>query len=246
MWLDVALKGIGLASTIIATLRAGSRAVFLVDRDAIGILEGPTITRPNASESDNDDGGTSLFELSEAFRHCVRLSFAPHLYENVKLRQPVSTVVEPYPLSTRPYIDPKQEDRKEDEHRNDESHSGMHSETEMLNTANSTLNSSTPTIVNTTLSEYNGTATNESEAVYATNQRASFYNRLAFAINPFNGARILLSSIPPTIQQSQKYLVVAPSVASYYAKKVVSMKEKEGRKENKDLGKSLLTLMLLG
>lgn len=96
IWLDVAMKTAALASAIIATLRAGSRAVYLLDHDGIGIMDGPVIQNTNETYS--------LFELSEAFRHCVRLSIAPDHYENVQTKKPVATVVEPYPLSPRPYL----------------------------------------------------------------------------------------------------------------------------------------------
>lgn len=97
IWIDTALKSAALASTIIATLRAGSRMAYLLEHDAIGVMEGPVIRNTNESYP--------LFELSEAFRHCVRLSIVPDQYENVQTtRQPVVADVEPYPLSPRPYI----------------------------------------------------------------------------------------------------------------------------------------------
>lgn len=96
IWVDVAVKTAAVASAIIATLRAGSRAAYLLEHDGIGIMEGPTIKNTNESYP--------LFELSEAFRHCVRLSIAPDHYENVQQKQPVTTVIEPYPLSPKPYL----------------------------------------------------------------------------------------------------------------------------------------------
>ncbi len=96
IWLDMAMKTAAVVSAVIATLRAGSRAVYLLDHDGIGIMDGPVIQNTNETYP--------LFELSEAFRHCVRLSIAPDHYENVQTRKPVTSVVEPYPLSTRPYL----------------------------------------------------------------------------------------------------------------------------------------------
>lgn len=96
IWIDVALRAAALASAVIATLRAGSRVTYLMDHDGIGIMDGPVIQNTNDTYP--------LFELSEAFRHCVRLSIAPENYENVRSRQPVATVVEPYPLSPRPHL----------------------------------------------------------------------------------------------------------------------------------------------
>ena len=110
IWIDVALRAAALASAIIATLRAGSRVVYLIDHDdGIGIMDGPVIQ--NTSDT------YPLFELSEAFRHCVRLSMAPEQYENVRWRQPVEEVVEPYPLAPRPHIPQQRQADKEEEER---------------------------------------------------------------------------------------------------------------------------------
>ena len=38
---DAILKGFSILSTVIATLRASSRAVYLMNHDAIGIMDGP-------------------------------------------------------------------------------------------------------------------------------------------------------------------------------------------------------------
>jgi hypothetical protein len=108
IWVDVALRTAALASAIIATLRAGSRATYLLEHDTIGIMEGPTIQK-----NSNNETSSPLFELSEAFRHCVRLSSSPGYYENVQRKQPVLTVVEPYPLSPKPYL-PRKTQTKSD------------------------------------------------------------------------------------------------------------------------------------
>lgn len=105
IWLDIALKTAALASTVIATLRAGSRVAYLTKHDGIGIMEGPTIKKSNETYP--------LFELSEAFRHCVRLSFAPNHYEDVKKSQPVEAVVEAYPLSQKPYLPANEQNESE-------------------------------------------------------------------------------------------------------------------------------------
>lgn len=105
IWIDVAMKTAALASAIIATLRAGSRVAYLLEHDGIGIMEGPAIQNTNETYP--------LFELSEAFRHCVRLTIVPDQYENVETkRKPVNTVVEPYPLSPRPYLAAKEETKE--------------------------------------------------------------------------------------------------------------------------------------
>ena len=102
VWLDVTLKGVAVASTIIATLRAGSRAVYLIDHDAIGIMDGPLIRKPGQNET------SPLFELSEAFRHCIRLSIVPHIYDKLQTEKPVSAIIDPViPLSSLPFLIPK-------------------------------------------------------------------------------------------------------------------------------------------
>jgi len=231
--LDLALKGIGLASTIIATLRAGSRVAFLADHNAIGILEGPTITRPPINESDKEyESATSLFEVSEAFRHCVRLSFAPHFYQNVKFQQPVATVVEPYPLSARPYADDsKQDEDEQDAVEKETVQERKDTKTAILEDAQSTL-TSTLSDMNATLLSYNDTINNETVSKESTKQMYSFSKRLAFAVNPLNGARIVASWIPPAIQQSQQYLVATPKLASFYAKKALHKRSGDDEKDN--------------
>lgn len=104
IWVDLAFRTAAVASAIVATLRAGSRVTYLMEHDGIGIMDGPTIQNTNDTYP--------LFELSEAFRHCVRLSISPEHYENVQTRKPVETVVEPYPLSHRPHLPQK---RKEED-----------------------------------------------------------------------------------------------------------------------------------
>lgn len=103
VWLDTALAGVSILSTVIATLRAGSRGIYLINHNAIGIMDGPRIQRPVGNETN------MLFELSEAFRHSVRLSFATQYYENVTVCRTVSKVEEEekeaYTLYPKPYIE---------------------------------------------------------------------------------------------------------------------------------------------
>ena len=241
MWVDLVLKGIGLASTIIATLQAGSRVAFLTDHNAIGILEGPTISRPPANETDKENGsGTSLFEISEAFRHSVRLSFAPQLYESVKFDQPVETVVEPYPLSVRPHLDSKQgEEEKEDKKEREALREANDVLAAVSEGVQSTFNE-TNLDMNETLLEYNETFNDESAAITTTDKGPSFSKRLAFAINPLNGARIIASWIPPAIQHSQEYLAVTPKLATFYAKKALHKQVGEEEIASIMSGRSLL------
>lgn len=98
LWIDLFFRSAALASAIVATLRAGSRVAYLLEHDGIGIMDGPAIQNTNETYR--------LFELSEAFRHCVRLSIAPGLYEDVERKKAVEPTVEPYALYPRPYLEP--------------------------------------------------------------------------------------------------------------------------------------------
>ena len=97
IWLEIALKAAACISATVATLRAGSRAWYILDHGAIGIMDGPLIL-PSFNETN------PLFELSEAFRHSVRLSIFPQYYDNVRIAQPVPPNVEPYPISPLAYL----------------------------------------------------------------------------------------------------------------------------------------------
>jgi hypothetical protein len=106
--IDIMFNGFAILSTIIATLRAGSRILYISKHRAIGVMDGPMILPPsllvqsttNATSNhdidmDIDISRTSrnmaLFELSENFKHCVRLSSYPTLYQNVQYHVPVTT-----------------------------------------------------------------------------------------------------------------------------------------------------------
>jgi hypothetical protein len=115
-WIDVVCSGFAILSTIVATLRAGSRILYLSAHQAIGVMEGPMILPlstslgiPQLHETNQTSGNnsntnyyydnqttrnsstsyTALYELSENFKHCVRLSTMPSRYENVQLHVPV-------------------------------------------------------------------------------------------------------------------------------------------------------------
>lgn len=117
---ELTLSGVAFASTIIATLRAGSRAVYLMGHDGIGIMNGPMILPPvispsqqNVTDDDDDEeqrypkGDPALYELSEAFRHAVRLSIIPNDYDELRMAQPAMAhyVAEQYSFSQRPSLD---------------------------------------------------------------------------------------------------------------------------------------------
>jgi hypothetical protein len=98
IWIDVALQTVAVVSAMIATLRAGSRAAYLLENGSIGVMDGPLIL-PSKNETN------PMFELSEAFRHCVRLSMFPQYYEKTVQRNHniLSPPSEPYHLSPVPY-----------------------------------------------------------------------------------------------------------------------------------------------
>ena len=117
MWLDLVFRGISITSAIIATLRAGSRISYIREHDVIGVMDGPVILKGSHNNETNP-----MFEISEAFRHSVRLSYHPEYYEYVRQNVPARSVVksrkttttttvsssekpvELYQLSGQPYI----------------------------------------------------------------------------------------------------------------------------------------------
>jgi hypothetical protein len=97
IWIDAAFQALAIVSAVIATLRAGSRAAYLLENGSIGFMAGPLIL-PSENETN------PMFELSEAFRHCVRLSIFPQFYEKTVQRSHkiLSPPREPYHLSPVP------------------------------------------------------------------------------------------------------------------------------------------------
>ena len=107
-WIDVFCSGFAILSTIVATLRAGSRVLYISEHQMIGVMKGPMILPPsgtneteivfssNSSGEDENKNTTKnrdyeLYELSENFKHCVRLSNRPSLYQNVQVHVPVDS-----------------------------------------------------------------------------------------------------------------------------------------------------------
>jgi 1-phosphatidylinositol-4-phosphate 5-kinase len=68
--LERVLSAFALAQTIIATLRSGSRALYILRRGSIGAMDGPLILPPVVNTTDS----SLLWEVSTAFRHCVELA----------------------------------------------------------------------------------------------------------------------------------------------------------------------------
>ena len=88
---DSILRLIAYGASVMATLRAGSRVLYLSEHAAIGIVDGPLIQPPSRNVTSNETDSTTaipdrptLYEISEAFRHCVRLSLFPQDYEGVR------------------------------------------------------------------------------------------------------------------------------------------------------------------
>jgi 1-phosphatidylinositol-4-phosphate 5-kinase len=88
--IDVVLNGFAIVSTIVATLRAGSRLLYISEHQSIGIMDGPLILPSPVTSSSNITTATTnpLLELSENFKHCVRLSTVPGLYDTVRYDTP--------------------------------------------------------------------------------------------------------------------------------------------------------------
>jgi hypothetical protein len=111
IWIDVALQTVAVVSAMVATLRAGSRAAYLLENGSIGVMDGPLIL-PSQNETN------PMFELSEAFRHCVRLSIFPEFYEKTVQRNHLilSPPREPYNLSPVAYKRYSGPPKESDEH----------------------------------------------------------------------------------------------------------------------------------
>jgi len=76
---DLILSSLAYASMIIATLRAGSRVLYLTEHDCIGVMQGPSILGPN--DVDNLADATPLWDLSHAFQQGVQLALYPEDFE---------------------------------------------------------------------------------------------------------------------------------------------------------------------
>jgi hypothetical protein len=88
-WIEIVFNGFAILSTIVATLRAGSRILYISEHQSIGVMNGPLILPPSVTTNITNQN-IPLYELSENFKHCVRLSIVPNLYTNVKHQVPVN------------------------------------------------------------------------------------------------------------------------------------------------------------
>ena len=72
------LATLAYASVIVATLRAGSRALYLTDHDTIGVMQGPLILGPQ--EVQNRSMASPVWDLSYPFQEGVRLALFPETF----------------------------------------------------------------------------------------------------------------------------------------------------------------------
>ena len=130
MLFDAVLNGFAILSTIVATLRAGSRVAYISNHGAIGLVDGPRIippttpaaidqdenktginsTKPTTITGNKDSYNPALYELAENFKQCVMVSSSRatedsrHSCENIFRDRPISDI--PQISSSR--TDPKQ------------------------------------------------------------------------------------------------------------------------------------------
>ena len=79
-WSDGVLAALAYVSTLVATLRAGSRVIYLLEHNQIGVMEGPLILGPHdiAWKKSNETLQISpQWELSYAFKQSVLLALDP-------------------------------------------------------------------------------------------------------------------------------------------------------------------------
>jgi hypothetical protein len=212
-WVDLALKGVAVGSAIIATLRAGSRAVYLMEHDAIGIMEGPLIAKHDVVGNYTNP----LFELSETFRHCVRLSLAPQLYNHVRFAQPsyLTTtvgVVEPYPLSQRPVLSTTTQDNDDDD---DDDDKALDDDIDKLIQEATTVETETKkkSLLQRQWSR--------------TTKVASFVGEAAWSTPKY-----VASSVGGGLRSTSTYVALTPRLASYWAKRAWYWKSWKAEEES--------------
>ena len=72
------LATLAYASVIVATLRAGSRALYLTEHDSIGVMQGPPILGPD--DVTNRSMASPVWDLSYPFQQGVRLALFPESF----------------------------------------------------------------------------------------------------------------------------------------------------------------------
>jgi hypothetical protein len=105
-WSDGVFAAFAFASTLVATLRAGSRALYLIEHKHIDVMEGPLILGPADMKSNETLETSPLWELAQLFQQGVRLGLDPGRVEcrvlSVETPQNEKAVREPYSLSPFP------------------------------------------------------------------------------------------------------------------------------------------------
>lgn len=74
-----ALVTLAYAYVLVATLRAGSRALYLSEHASIGVMQGPLILGPH--EVENGTKASPVWDLSYPFQEGVRLALFPDLFQ---------------------------------------------------------------------------------------------------------------------------------------------------------------------
>lgn len=101
-WSDSVLAALTYVSTLVATLRAGSRALYLIEHEHIDVIEGPLILGPGMKSNET----SPLWELAQLFQQGVRLALDPGSMEyrvlSVEKPHDEELVQKPYSLSPWP------------------------------------------------------------------------------------------------------------------------------------------------
>jgi hypothetical protein len=103
VFFEGALSALAYASVIVATLRAGSRALYLTEHDSIGVMQGPPILGPH--EVENGTEASPVWDLSYPFQEGVRLALFPDSfqYQQDEIVEPEAYTMTPH--SSNPVLE---------------------------------------------------------------------------------------------------------------------------------------------
>jgi hypothetical protein len=207
IWFEVGLRAFACVSAVIATLRAGSRALYLLEHDAIGVMDGPLIL-PSQNETN------PMFEVSEAFRHSVRLSLYPQYYEHVRTANTIEQEMEPYSLFPMPIS----ENRNEEIINNfEESDVDTQHHIDRLIEEAGDLD----THINRLIEE----AELEEDNTSSLKRQLEHFQRLPYWIS---------SSVKRSYEVTKRYVVVSPKIASYWTTRAWNWRSKNAVDEIDD------------
>lgn len=103
---DGVLAVFAFVSALVATLRAGSRALYLIEHEHIDVMEGPLILGPADVKLNETVESSPLWELVQLFQQGVQLALDPGRMEYrvipVETPQNEKLAQEPYSLSPFP------------------------------------------------------------------------------------------------------------------------------------------------